>query len=262
MYLSLVSLDNFLLNNFKKAFIDLNKGFSFVKLIVGALFETKWVKERRYMITINLYGEPSAGKTATMFGLTSYLKKLEFGADIGSEYYKELVYQSTPPGEEDNLAEITRRTHDMVEKLGGQISIFANQRARLKRLEGTVDFAITDCPLPLIGYYSKGDSNPFLFDTIKHAHSEFQSIGFLIKRTHKFEKRARVHNEEAAQKVADELPAFLKDFCPNEKIIVVNSGDNIEDVIFAHLIKEKVLDFKLPKSTLQKVEKNSGLKLF
>lgn len=215
--------------------------------------------ERKDMKVINLYGEPSAGKTATMLTLTGYLKRLGFNADIAGEYYKELVYENTPLGEEDNLEEITKRTHSMVEKLGGQASIWATQRARLKRLDGTVDFAITDCPLPLIGYYSRGDSNPFLYDAIKHSHQEFNNIGFLIKREHTFEKRARVHDESAAQKIANELPEFLKQFSPEEKIITVTSGDNIEDVIVAHLIKNKVMTLDDLKKN--KISSRSGMKL-
>lgn len=205
------------------------------------------------MKVICLYGEPSAGKTALMLSLTSRLKRLGVNADIAGEYYKEKVYENTPVGEEDNLAEITKRTHSLVDKTGGQLGIFAEQYKRLKRLEGTVDFAVTDCPLPLIGYYSRNDDDPHLFGSIKHRHSTFDNIGFLLKRTHEFESRARVHSEDEAMQVSKELPGFLSNFTDGkEKITIVKSCDDLDDIVLMHLIKDKHL--MLPVPTLEKFE--------
>lgn len=215
------------------------------------------------MKVINIYAEPSAGKTTAMLSLTSTLKKMGFSADIGSEYYKELVYQNTPEGQEDNLEEITKRTHDMVERLGGQHSIYANQRARLKRLNGNVDFAVTDCPLPLIAYYSKNDPDPFLGKSIQFSHNQFDNIDILIKRNHEYEKTARVHSEEASMKIASELPNFLEEFCEHKKnnknMIVVESSEEIEYVILFELMKAGLVT--LPKHKQEKVELRSGMKL-
>lgn len=191
------------------------------------------------MKVINLFGEPSAGKTATMLSLAGKMKKMGLSVDIASEFYKELVYENTHSGNA-HFDKIVENTRNQVLKFGGQLSILSEQNKRLARLSGTVDFAITDCPLPLIAYYTpKGYVEGFE----KFALNLFQSYdncNFFIKRNHEFENKARVHSEEQALEISKELPSYLNKFLKGD-VKEVFTGDFIEDEILAILAEKDII---------------------
>lgn len=191
------------------------------------------------MIVINLFAEPSAGKTATMFALAGKMKKMGFSVDIASEFYKEMVYENTHIGN-NHFDKIVESTKNQVLKFGGQLNILSEQNKRLARLSGTVDFAITDCPLPLIAYYTpKGYVEGFenfalnLFQT-------YDNCNFFIKRNHEFENKARVHSEDQALEISKELPKYLEKFLKGN-CIEVSTGDFIEDEILAILAEKDIV---------------------
>lgn len=201
------------------------------------------------MKVINLYGEPSAGKTATMFALAGKMKKMGLSVDIASETYKELVYENTPNNGFDNLSKISENTQNQVIKFGGQLYILAEQNRRLARLNGTVDFAITDCPLPLISFYTPKDYINGFEDLALALYKTYDNHNFYIRRNHDFEDKARIHNESQSMEIAEKLPIYLEKFIGKD-FTNVFTGDFTEEEIVSNLISNKVLD--LPKKVSSK----------
>lgn len=79
---------------------------------------------------INLFGAPGSGKSTAAAGLFNLMKLRGHSVELVSEYAKDLTYERNWMG------------------LDNQLMILAQQDARLRRLEGQVEFAITDSPLP------------------------------------------------------------------------------------------------------------------
>ena len=196
------------------------------------------------MKVINLFGEPSAGKTATMLTLAGKMKKMGLSVDIASEAYKELVYENTPGDNFDNVNQIAENTQNQVVKFGGQLYILAEQNKRLARLNGTVDFAITDCPLPLIAFYTPKNYINGFEDLALNLFKTYDNHNFYIRRNHDFETKARVHNEAQSLEIADKLPIYLEKFI-GKKFSNVFTGDFTEDEIISNLVANKMLN--LPK---------------
>ena len=92
------------------------------------------------MKVINLFGAPSCGKSTTMLGLTYQMKMLGLNVENTPEFFKEMIYED-----------------GRTERFGGQLYILGEQNRRLARLQEKSEFVVTDCPLPLIGYYTSND---------------------------------------------------------------------------------------------------------
>ena len=144
------------------------------------------------MKVINLIGAPGAGKSTTAASLFSLMKLHDLKTELVTEYAKDLVYEGRLNKIEQNY-------------------IFAKQYRRLSRLEGQVDYAVTDSPLILVMYYAlttlPHSFLPFARDMIRG----FDDYNFFIHRVKKFQEFGRVHNEEESNKISVELTAFLKD---------------------------------------------------
>lgn len=194
------------------------------------------------MKVICLYGEPSAGKTSTMYLLAGKMKKMGLSVEIASEYYKEKVYENTHPG--NDFATIVENTKNQVARFGGQLSILSEQNKRLSRLSGTVDFVITDCPLPLIAYYTPKDYIDGFENFVMNLFNSYDNINFFLKRNHEFEDKARIHNEEQALAISKELPLYLEKFI-GKNVKEMFTSDFIEDEIISCLIEQNII--KTPK---------------
>lgn len=183
------------------------------------------------MKVINLFGEPSVGKSATMFSLAGLLKKQGFSVEISSEAFKEIVYDNNNDKVNTSL---------QVEKFGGQLYVLAEQNKRLARLDGLVDFVITDCPLPLISYYTPQNYIAGFLEFSINLFNKYDNVNFLLKRNHLFENNARIHAEEEAKKIAIDLPIFLKKFT-KEDLIELKTSDIIEYDIVKELVNRKLI---------------------
>ena len=89
------------------------------------------------MKVINFFGGPCSGKSTAAAGLFYLMKKQKYNVELVTEFAKDLVYED----------------HTMA--LSEQNYVFANQEYRLARLEGKIDYAISDSPLILSNISSK-----------------------------------------------------------------------------------------------------------
>lgn len=145
------------------------------------------------MVVINLWGAPSSGKSTTAAGLFFLMKINKKRVELVTEFAKDLVWE----GQE--------------KVFGEQVYILGEQNHRLERLDGQVDFVITDSPLMLpVFYMPKG----YLESFPKLAHEQFQrydNLNYLLHRTAEFEPIGRRHTENQAIKIAEELKTFMVD---------------------------------------------------
>lgn len=179
------------------------------------------------MKTINLFGAPGAGKSTAMLGLTYHLKLMGLSAENTPEFFKEMLYEDS-----------------QTEKFGGQLYVLGEQNRRLARLVGKNDFAITDCPLPLIGYYTPADYVPGFTDFVKNLYNRYDNINYFIIPRHEFEAEKRIHDEQQAKAISEKLPSYLNELGIGFKII--ESGEDlvtrlIEDLISEHVISPQHL---------------------
>ena len=144
------------------------------------------------MKVINMFGAAGSGKSTNSAGLAYELKKDGFKVELVTEFAKELLY-------DENITAFKNQDY-----------IFAEQRKRITRLEGKVDYVITDSPLLLHLHYIKQNNTPrslipFMLDCI----DEHENIYFLLDRKHNYEDRGRFQNEEEAKKIRDSIKYIL-----------------------------------------------------
>lgn len=175
------------------------------------------------MKVINLFGAPGAGKSTTMLDLTSDLKLMGLSVENTPEFYKELILEDSHKA-----------------AFGGQLYILGEQNRRLARLEGKNEFAVTDCPLPLIGYYTPEDYVPGFSDFVKNLYNRYNNINYFILRKHEFEKEKRIHSEEQSDKIAEDLLQMLDEYKIPFKVF--NSCHEISALIIEDMVREKILD--------------------
>lgn len=174
------------------------------------------------MKVINLFGAPGSGKSTTMLGLTYKMKMMGLSAENTPEFYKELIL------EEGDKA-----------KFGGQLHILNNQNIRLARLDGKNDFTVSDCPLPLIGYYTADDYIAGFHDLTTNLFNKYDNVNYFILRNHEYENEKRVHDEEASDKIAIELPLYLRK--QGIELRYIESGPDLVDNIFDNLVETNII---------------------
>lgn len=139
-------------------------------------------------IIVNLFGEPSAGKSTVALEVTARLKKKGIKAEYVSEFAKDKVWE--------NNAEV----------FNCQEYIFGKQSFKIKRLIDKVDVIITDSPLFLSIVYNEDPvlGNAFN-DTVFSVFSQYRNLNFLLTRTHEFEAEGRIHDEKQSEEIREEL---------------------------------------------------------
>lgn len=128
---------------------------------------------------INLYAGPGAGKSTTAAGIFFMMKTLGHKVELVTEYVKDKVYEGHFGCLED------------------QIYIFGKQQRKLKRLEGQVEYAVTDSPLMLSILYNKDLSETFNTLVLETYH-KYQNINFYINRTKAYSNVGRTQSEQEA----------------------------------------------------------------
>lgn len=168
------------------------------------------------MKVINLFAGPGAGKSTTAAALFARMKRSGKKVELVTEYAKELTWD---------------RRHDVLED---SLYILAKQHRRLKRLEGQVDYAITDSPLPIslaYGYGARGV--PWFTDTVLALFHQFDNINFRLIRVKPYAKYGRSQTEEEAKELDDVISRILDNKAIPATWVV---GDEHADDTIAKLI--------------------------
>lgn len=169
---------------------------------------------------INLMGAPGSGKSTLAAGLFAEMKRHYMSVELVTEYAKDLVY--------DGL-----HSHNL-----DQLSIFAEQHRRIARLDGKVDWVVTDSPLFLSGYYaSKSNLHPAFEVFVRTMAHRYNNLNFLVVRTHKYDPNGRFHDETASDAIHRELQDFMK--IHDIKYTEIPAGDSQPLKLFNDLFGSK-----------------------
>lgn len=146
------------------------------------------------MEVINLFAEPSAGKSTTAAGLFFLMKRNGFNVELISEYAKQCVWE------------------DRIKTLDDQLYISAKQNHQLERLRGKVDYVITDSPLLLGILYSRNSSRfPSFHTLVEEVFESYTNLNILLRRTKPYNPVGRMQTEVEAAAVREHLIEIMKE---------------------------------------------------
>lgn len=142
---------------------------------------------------INLIGGPGTGKSTIAAELFAKMKWQGISVELVTEYAKDLVWE--------------QRKHTFKNEL----YIFAKQHHRLFRLQGEVDYIITDSPIIQSIFYNKiyGDNSEIYENFVLNEFNKFENINFWLKRTKPYVEKGRNQTQEEADAIGYALRAML-----------------------------------------------------
>jgi hypothetical protein len=114
---------------------------------------------------ISLFAGPGAGKSTTAAAIFVAMKRLRYRVELVTEYAKDLTY-------EKNWT-----------RLSDQFHVLSEQNFRLERLRGSVEWAITDSPLPLSLIYCKPELRFDIERQVEPLWRSYENYPFILKRT-------------------------------------------------------------------------------
>ncbi len=161
-------------------------------------------------IVINLFGEPSAGKSTAAMDITAKLKRAGINAEYISEFAKDKVYEHNE------------------EVFDHQEYIFGKQSFKMGRVRGKVQVIVTDSPLLFSILYNNDDKDILDEDFNKVVLKMFNSYdnrNFVLTRYHKYENEGRRQNEWEATDVRYDLLNLLNDLDISYEWCTSNSED-------------------------------------
>lgn len=136
------------------------------------------------MKVINFFAGPGAGKSTTAAGLFYLMKARNERVELVTEFAKDVTYE------------------DNVSTLSNQLALLGEQDRRLRRLEGQVDFAITDSPLLLGLVYASGIwAEPWFQIAVRGAFSTYRNINFFVRAVKPYQTYGRRRSEQSAREV-------------------------------------------------------------
>lgn len=146
------------------------------------------------MKVINLFGGPGIGKSVLAARLFVEMRCARKRVELVTEYAKGLVYSGD--------------TFD----LENQLYMLAQQDRQLHRLNGKVDYAITDSPLPLGLLYAQGRCQSDWFEkAVWGAFNAYDNVNYVLERVWPYEPYGRYQTEGEAREIDDKLRGLLID---------------------------------------------------
>ena len=184
------------------------------------------------MTVVNLFAGPGAGKSTLAAEVFAKLKKKGHNCELVTEYAKDKYW--------DNH-------HAIFEN---QVYIFAKQLQRIRRLEGKVDFVITDSPLLLQKHYymasmpnwtDKADQLYLKFVT--EVSKTFDNVNILLQRNLEFgyQEVGRFQTLDEAIAIDKKMAKILED--TESEYLMVQVGDNTAEKIIDKVLSAKELPF-------------------
>lgn len=139
------------------------------------------------MKAINLHAGPGTGKSTTAAGLFALMKHEGYKVELVTEYAKELCYEGTLAGAD-------------------QIDIFVEQWRRMRRLEGQVDYVITDSPLMFsLIYHEPKSGEGWYRDAVLHAYNQFDNFNVFLRRVKPYQAFGRLQDEDGARELDERI---------------------------------------------------------
>lgn len=155
---------------------------------------------------INLFAGPGAGKSTMAMYLSAMMKTMGLNVEYVTEYAKDLTWE---------------KRFDI---LADQLYVLAKQNRKLNRLEGQVDYVVTDSPLLLSEHYRTPDYLPKSFQPmIFELWEMYDNENFFIHRVKPYKQVGRTQSEEEAKEIDGQIRKMLIDHAIPFKTIVGDS---------------------------------------
>lgn len=139
-------------------------------------------------IVINLFGEPSAGKSTCAMDITSKLKRNGINAEYVSEFAKDKVYE--------NNDEVFKH----------QEYLFGKQSFKMGRVKNKVQVMVVDSPLILCAVYNSDEVLGEDFNkTVLNVFNSYNNRNYLLTRFHSYENEGRFQSEDEAEAVRGKI---------------------------------------------------------
>lgn len=144
------------------------------------------------MITkiINLFGGPGSGKSTTALGLTYLMKLQGMEAEYVSEYAKDLVWEG--------------RLKDTP-----QWRLHREQAKRIERLQGKVEWVVTDSPTILSLIYSRPPASPAFARQVWNTYHKYPGVNIFINRVKPYSRVGRGQTERQARAIDLKIRKFM-----------------------------------------------------
>lgn len=170
-------------------------------------------------IVINLFGEPSAGKSTAAMDITSRLKRKGINAEYVSEFAKDKVYE--------NNGEVFKH----------QEYLFGKQSFKMGRVRDKVQVMVVDSPLILCIIYN----NDYILGedfnkTVLNVFNSYENRNYLLTRRHTYENEGRFQNEEEALAVRNRIISKLQEL--NISYSISSSSEADCEEIVNNIVKE------------------------
>lgn len=136
-------------------------------------------------LVINLFGQPSAGKSTLAMDLTAEMKYRGMNVEYVSEFAKHLTW--------------SKRTLD----LSDQIFLFGNQNHLLERLRDQVDYIVTDSSILLGLFYATEDYYSYFEPLVKQVYKSYRNFNVLVNRTKSYNPVGRNQTEEESDAIGN-----------------------------------------------------------
>lgn len=143
-------------------------------------------------IVVNLFGEPSAGKSTAAMDITARLKRQGINAEYVSEFAKDKVYEQN--------SEVFKH----------QEYIFGKQSFKMGRVRDKVQVIVVDSPLILSIIYNQNEYLGEAFEqVVMDTFNSYNNKNYLLVRNHDYEVSGRFQNENEANEVREQLISEL-----------------------------------------------------
>jgi hypothetical protein len=169
------------------------------------------------MRVINLWGGPGTGKSTTAAGLFFEMKRQGFEVELVTEYAKDMTWE--------------KRTNVLTD----QLYILAKQNRRIQRLDGQVDFVVTDSPLPLGLVYQPDDYYSKFAPLAWQVWNSYTNVNFKLGRDFEYQTAGRNQSYDEALCIDDCIHKLLQDNGVKYERIIHEEGNDRTTQIMRHL---------------------------
>lgn len=139
-------------------------------------------------IVVNLFGEPSAGKSTAAMDITARLKRKGINAEYVSEFAKDKLYEQN--------SEVFKH----------QEYILGKQSFKMGRVRDKVQVIVVDSPLILSIIYNQNKYLGTAFEQVViDTFNSYNNKNYLLIRNHNYEVSGRFQNEREANAVREQL---------------------------------------------------------
>ena len=177
------------------------------------------------MKVINFYGGPNTGKSTKAAGMYYKMNLAGYNVELVNEFAKECVWE------------------DNVPMLKDQLYMLAHQHRKILRLQGKVDYVVTDSPVLLSGIYRELYEGPLYTDLIdklaRECYNLYDNINFMLDRPDNFNQTGWAQDLEGCIAIDN---AILEMF-NNEQLpffYLKGHHDDAVDVAFKYLERRHV----------------------